>query len=308
MKRSLSFAAALICAACVSAPPASTETVPALSPPAEDWRAVDPENLILVTLQTGTVAIELYPEAAPAHAAQIRDAVRKGFYDDEYFYRVIEGHVAQAGREFEASIAPWPTLPFEAEREVGEEGFAPQGNPDLYATQVGHRAGFAVGREGEREWLLNCPGALGMARDIDPASGSTEIFIPLQPRRYLDRNYTIFGRVIDGMEFIHRLPRVDPSTEEETEALFGDDPELAYQIRQYRRSKLADNQILSARIAADIPVEDRPAYDVMQTPSAEWEALKESKRDYTGIAALVSLPPKVLDVCSLPVPARRVGE
>lgn len=254
------------------------------------------------------MAIELFPEAAPAHAAQIRKAVREGFYDGEYFYRVVEGHVAQAGREFDMAIAAWPTLPFEAERAVSAEGFAPQGNADLYAQEVGHRQGFAVGREGDREWLLNCPGALGMARDTDPASGSTELYIPLQPRRYLDRNYTVFGRVIDGMEFIHRLPRVDPATEEETGALMGEDTELAHQISQYRRSKLVDNQIVSARMAADIPVDSRPAYDVMMTPSAGWEALKTSKRDYTGIAALAYTPPKVLDVCALPVPARRVGE
>lgn len=308
MKPAPSFAAALLCAACVTAPAGMSETIPAVSPPESGWRAVDPENLILVTLETGTVAIELFPEAAPAHTAQIRDAVRGGFYDGEYFYRVIEGHVAQAGREFEPAIAPWPTLPFEAEREVTAEGFAPQGNADLHAPETGHRNGFAVGREDGREWLLNCPGALGMARNNDPASGSTEIFIPLQPRRYLDRNYTIFGRVIDGMEFIHRLPRVDPSTDEEAEALFGEDTELAHQIRQHRKSKLAENQILSARIAADIPLEERPAYDVMDTPSADWEALKDSKRDYTGIPALVRVPPKVLDVCSLPVPARQVGE
>jgi peptidylprolyl isomerase len=91
-------------------------------------------------------------------------------------------------------------------------------------------------------------------------------------------------------------------------ALMGEDAELAHQIGQYRRAKLADNQIISARMAADIPVDSRPAYDVMMTPSAEWEALKTSKRDYSGIAALAYTPPKVLDVCSLPVPARRVGE
>ncbi len=315
MTRAHLLAAALVCAACASAPPGLSETVPKvaetvpdMAAPVPGWRAVDPENLIIVTLETGAVAIELYPEAAPAHAAQIREAVREGFYDGEYFYRVVEGHVAQAGREFDMAIAAWPTLPFEAEREIPAEGFAPQGNADLYAPEVGHRQGFAVGRDGESEWLLNCPGALGMARDNNPESGSTEIFIPLQPRRYLDRNYTIFGRVIDGMEFIHRLPRVDPSTEDEMNAIFGEDPKLALQISQYRRSKLAENQILTARIAADIPVEERPAYDVMETPSADWEALKTSKRDYAGIPALVSVPPKVLDVCSLPVPARRVGE
>ncbi|MBY9065647.1 peptidylprolyl isomerase [Hyphomonas sp. WL0036] len=313
MKRLIALSAALMGAACVSAPAALTEPAPEAAPTAAaqtdpDWRAVEPENLVLITLETGMVAIELFPEAAPAHAAQIREAVREGFYDDEFFYRVVEGHVAQAGREFSMAIAAWPTLPFEAEREVPADGFDPQGNADLFAAEAGHREGFAVGRENGKEWLLNCPGSLGMARDANPSSGSTEIYIPLQPRRYLDRNYTLFGRVIDGMEYIHRLPRVDPSTEEEEGALFGEDEELAYQIRQYRRSKLAGNQILSARMAADLPAEDRPSYEVMRTPSPAWEALKESKRDYSAVDAFAYTPPKVLDVCALPVPARRVGE
>lgn len=273
-----------------------------------DWRSVEPENLVLISVETGTIVIELFPEAAPAHAAQFRQAIREGFYDSEFFYRVVEGHVAQAGREFPQSIGDWPTLPFEAEREVSKEGFAPHGNADLFAPEAGHRNGFAVGREGGAEWLLNCPGALGMARDTAPESGSTEFFIPLQPRRYLDRNYVVFGRVIDGMEHVHRLPRVDPATEEEADALFGDDPELAYQIRQWRRSNLSPNQIYSARVASDLGDEDRPSYEVMATPSAEWENLKMSKRDYSEIPAFVSEPPKILDICSLPVPARRAGE
>lgn len=294
-------------AACMTVPAAVAEAVP----PAEAapvWRAVDPENLVALELATGTAYIELFPEAAPAHAAQFKQLVREGFYDGEAFYRVIEGHVAQAGREFDALLKDVPTLPFEAERAVSAEGFTPHGNTDLFAPEPGHRMGFAAGREGGQEWLLNCPGALGMARDTAPDTGSAEFFIPLQPRRYLDRNYVIFGRVIAGIEHIHRLPRVDPATEEETEALFGDDPELAYQLRQWRRSKLDANFITSARIAADLPAEARPAFEVMDTASAEWDQIKTSRRDFSPIPAFVHTPPQILDICSLPVPARQVGE
>lgn len=300
--------AALALAACTGVP-ASLAEAPAAPAAAEAtaWRPVDPENLIILDLPTGRAAIELFPEAALAHVAQLRRLVSEGFYDGEFFYRVIDGHVAQAGREFDALLADVPTLPFEAERAVSADGFTPLGNADLFAPEAGHRLGFAAGRDGTQEWLLNCPGTLGMARDDDPASGSSEIFIPLQPRRYLDRNYTIFGRVIDGMEHIHRLPRVDPFTEEETAALFGEDAPLAYQMSQYRRSKLEYNMIYSARMAADLPEAERPAYEVMDTASADWAALKESKRDYSAVPAFVSTPPKRLDICSLPVPARQVA-
>ena len=300
MKRTLAVTA-LALAVCTSVPASLAEAETSA------WRAVDPDNLILMELYTGTVAVELFPEAAPAHVAQMREMLREGFYDGEAFYRVIEGHVAQAGREFPMASKPWPELPLEAERTASAEGFTPHGNADLFAPEIGHRAGFAVGRDGGQEWLLNCPGALGMARDDAPDTGSTEIFFPLQPRRYLDRNYTIFGRVIAGMEHIHRLPRVDPFTEEEANALFGEDEPLAYQMSQYRRSNLSYNYITSAKLASDIPEADRPAYEVMDTASAEWDALKTSKRDYSAIPAFIAPPVNMLDICTLPVPARLVG-
>ncbi len=306
MKRVLALAAFAL-AACSSVPASIAEapSAPAAGVPA--WRPVAPENLVLLEVPTGTVAIELFPDAAPAHVARLRELLAEGFFDGEYFYRVIDGHVAQAGREFEMASKAWPPVPFEAERAVPATGFTPLGNADLFAPEAGHRSGFAVGRDGQQEWLMNCPGALGMARDDAPETGNTEIYIPLQPRRYLDRNYTVFGRVIAGMEHIHRLPRVDPFTEEEAGALFGEDEPLAQQMSQYRRSKLDGNIITSAKLAAAIPEAERPAYEVMDTASADWAALKESKRDYSAIPAFIAPPVNKLDICSLPVPARKVG-
>jgi peptidylprolyl isomerase len=296
-------------AACQSAP----AEAPAAEPPAPSvWRPVDPANLILLDMgedDAGTpriIAIELFPEAAPANAEAIRSAVRTGYYDGEFFYRVVETHVAQAGKEFDQLLEGMPQAPLEAERAISADGFDPLGSADLYAGEVGHRKGFAVGREGNQEWLLNCPGAIGMARDDDPDTAVAEFYIPLLPRRYLDRNYTVVGRVIDGMDVVNRLTRVQPFDEEETAALFGDDAPLAYQMAQYRRSKLDPNRIVSAKVAADLPEDGRPAYEVMETPSADWDALKTSKRDYSAISAFVVTPPKVLDICSLPVPVRTV--
>lgn len=305
MKRALALTS-LALAACTGVP-ASLAEAPA-APAAEtapSWRAVEPENLVILDAPTGQVVIELFPEAAPAHVARLRELLAKGFYDGEFFYRVIEGHVAQAGREFPIASQPWPNLPLEAERAVSAEGFVPLGNADLFAPEAGHRSGFAVGREGGQEWLLNCPGALGMARDEEPDTGSTEIYFPLQPRRYLDRNYTIFGRIIDGMEHIQRLPRVNPSTEEEINAIFGEDKPLAYQIAMFRRSKLNFNAVFAVRLASAMPESERPAYEVMDTASAEWAALKDSKRDYSAVPAFIAPPVNKLDICSLPVPARQ---
>ena len=293
-------------AACQSAP---AETAPAATPEetAEEssWRAVDPENLLLFDLgQNGVIYMELLPEAAPVNAAALREAVRAGYFDGEYFYRVIETHVAQAGREFDERLKNVPRLPLEAERQASTSGFDPLGSDDLYAAQVGHRKGFPVANQRGGEWMLNCPGAIGMARDEGPDTAVTEIYIPLLPRRYLDRNYTIVGRVISGMDTVNRLARVEPATPEETEILFGNDPAAAAEAAEARNDKLAPNMILVAHVVADMPADDRPAFEVMKTPSPEWEALKESKRDYSAVGAFPVTPPKQLDICTLPVPAR----
>ena len=289
-------------AACQSAP---ADTPGSSAEAAPGWREVAPENLVLLETATGTVVIELAPEAAPEHVAQIRRAIRAGAYDGEFFYRVVDNHVAQAGVEFDARLADWPALPFEAERTVPAEGADPLGNEDLFAPFVGHRDGFAIGRAGDREWLLNCPGALGMARDEAPDTGSIDVYIPLAPRRYLDRNYTVFGRVIAGMGHIHRLKRVEPVSPEETPAFF--DPATAEAAFADRAARLAGNGIVSVRLAADLPDDTRPRWEVMATPGPDWDALKDSKRDYSSVSAFVVTPPRIVDICTLPVPARPVA-
>lgn len=269
------------------------------------WREVRADNLVILKTSTGEVVIELPPDAAPMHVAQFRHAIRANLYNGEYFYRVIDGHVAQAGLEFEHRLEDWPLLPLEAERSAGAEGFVPLGNADLFARPVGHRQGFAVGRSGNTEWLLNCPGALGMARDVGPGTGSTEFFIPIAPRRYLDRNFSVFGRVIAGMEHINRLKRVDPVEEADVPAFM--DPATADKSLAARAERLSGNEIVSIGLAADMPEDLRPRWEVMATPGREWEALKAEKRNYRVYDAFVVSPPEVVDICTLPVPARPVA-
>jgi len=272
--------------------------------PVSEWRTVAAEDLLLLETATGTIAIELAEDTAPRHTAQVRAAVRAGIYDNEFFYRVIENHVAQAGLEFESRGADWPTLPFEAEHKRSSDGFTPLGNQDLFASRVGHRQGFAVGREKGREWLLHCPGALGMARDQATDTGSLDFYIPIAPRRYLDRNFTVFGRVIDGIAHVHRLARVDPVSEEDAPKFFTGDQEVESAFAT-RAQRLKDNRILSARIAADLPPESRPSYDVMRADGAAYTALKTRLRVRKEDPWLPSTPPEVVDICSVPVPARR---
>ncbi len=271
-----------------------------------DWRDVAADDLLILSLPEGKVIIELSSKLTPQHARRMRDAVRAGVYNGEYFYRVIEGHVAQAGVEFDARMQDWPPLRLEAEWPALRDDFVPLGNADLFAKQVGHIDGFPAGRGGGQEWLLHCPGAVAMARDIAPDTGTIEFYIPLGPRRYLDRNLTVFGRVLSGMDIIDGLKRVEPADEAGTEALLSEDPVVRRAAQAKRGAMLAPNRILSATIASDMPAAARPHYQVMVPGSAAFADLKTAKRVRTH-EFFFRKPPEILDICAFERDIRTVS-
>ena len=232
------------------------EIASALAP---DWRDVSPENLILIETEYGDIVIELNPDFAPNHANQFRQLVRDDVYNGIHFYRVIDAFVAQGGLQEDALIEPFPTLINENDRPLSDAPFIPLGNADLFAPIVGHINGFAVGRSEslEKEWLLHCPGALAMARDTDPDSGGTEFYIVLDAQRYLDRNLTIFGRVIDGMQYVQKLKR----------------GVRAIESGVIQAPDVGD-EILSMTVAADMDEMIRPKYQVQAMPSQAFEDAK----------------------------------
>jgi len=262
------------------------EIASALTP---DWRDVSPENLILVETVYGDIVIELNPDFAPNHAAQFRTLVRDDVYNGVRFYRVIDAFVAQGGLQDEALIENYPTLKNENDRPISEAAFVPLGNADLFAPMVGHIDGFPVGRSETlgSEWLLHCPGALAMARDNDPDSGGTEFYIVLDAQRYLDRNLTVFGRVIDGMQHVQKLKRGIRAIESGVIQA----PEVG-------------DEILSMTVAADMDPVIRPAYQVQAMPTQAFEDAKTAKRvreeDF-----FYRKPPEMLDICGFEVPVRK---
>jgi cyclophilin family peptidyl-prolyl cis-trans isomerase len=144
------------------------------APPAA---APDPENVLLLDLSTGgRVTIVLRPDKAPRHVERVKALARQGFYDGLLFHRVIDGFMAQTGD---------PTA-------TGSGG-SPL--PDL---------------EAEFNSLPHMRGAVSMARTSDPNSANSQFFITFQPVLRLDRNYTVFGRVIDGMQWVDAIERGEP--------------------------------------------------------------------------------------------------
>jgi peptidylprolyl isomerase len=273
------------------------------APPTQDWRDVDPGNLVLIDTRYGEVAIELAPQFAPRHVERVRALIRAHFYDGLSFYRVIDGFVAQGGigegtastkdhpKEAE-SLKQWLPLKAEFERPIGNDlTFTPLGNGDLFAPEAGHMGGFPTGRDPKTktEWMVHCPGTFAFARDNGADTATTEFYIVIgeAPRR-LDRNLSAFGRVIDGMQFVQKLQRGDPNVENG--------------VIQDVKSR---DSILRVRLAADVPEKDRPQYQIMRTDSVSFATEKERRKNpapefyhYT--------PPPVLDICGISAPVRRV--
>jgi peptidylprolyl isomerase len=285
--------AALFLAACQStsqAEPADTGLAET-SDGVATWRDVAPDNLLLIDTEHGRITVELNPDFAPEHANRMREIARTNAYEGARFYRVIDAFVAQGGLNNEEKIAAFSNLKNENDRPISDAGFIPLGNADLFAEEVGHIDGFPVGRSAElgREWLLHCPGAMAMARNSDPDSGGTEFYIVLDAQRYLDRNLTVFGRVISGMDKVQKLKRGN----REIESGVIQPPEHG-------------DLITGFQLASQLPKETRPAFRVMNPEHPDFEAAKTAKRVRED-PFFYRKPPEILDICGFEPPVEQVS-
>ncbi|MGO4915439.1 peptidylprolyl isomerase [Pseudogemmobacter sp. W21_MBD1_M6] len=145
----------------------------------------DPENTLLIELKDGTVTIELLPDVAPKHVERAKALARAGAYDDVVFHRVIEGFMAQTG-DVEHGKAGGNT------RRAGTGG---SDMPDLPA---------------EFSKLPHDRGSLGAARSSNPNSANSQFFINFGDNAFLNGQYTVYGRVISGMEHVDKIARGEP--------------------------------------------------------------------------------------------------
>jgi cyclophilin family peptidyl-prolyl cis-trans isomerase len=147
----------------------------------------DPENTILMELRTGTVVIELLPDIAPKHAERMKALARAGAYDNVVFHRVIEGFMAQTG-----DVANGNT---EKNYNPRRAGTGASDMPDLPAEFSG---------------IPHDRGTLGAARSQNPNSANSQFFINFKDNHFLNRQYTVYGRVISGMEHVDQIVRGEP--------------------------------------------------------------------------------------------------
>lgn len=252
------------------------------------WRPLDPKNTIYMDLPAGLVVIEMRPDFAPKHIAQIRQLVREGFYNGLNFHRVIEGFMAQGGdpKGDGTGGSPLPNIPGEFARDSASvDNFVEIGR-DRTAARLGYIDGMLVAAQPEglrrfttsgdvKIWGLHCPGVMSMARANSPDSANSQFFLMIgDARSSLDQRYSTWGWIVDGFEATRRISRGEPPTR--------------------------PTPIMRVRLGEDVPENERRDIKVMRTDTDNFLEYLKARGD-------VAENGFVKDVCEITVPKKIDG-
>jgi len=258
-----------------------------------DWRMPDADNVLIMELDSGRVVMELAPKFAPQHVDNIRLLTRQGYFDDLAIIRSQENYVVQWGDPaFETDNAKSlggakEKLKVEFFRDSDEVGFVPIDSRDAYTDFVGFTDGFPTASDGKQAWLAHCYGMVGVSRDVDDDSGNGAglYVVTGHAPRHLDRNVTLVGRVISGMEHLTTLPRG-------TGAL------------GFYESHSEHVRIQSIKLASRMP-EGTLDLQVMRTDSAAFD--QHVKARTTREEEWFLEPTGRIELCNVAVPTRKSG-
>ena len=262
----------------------------------QEWRTLDPENTLYLELPTGRVVMELAPDFAPEHARNIKTLVREKYFDGLSILRAQDNYVVQWGdpNDEDPNAKPLgsakPKLPPEYTARITPSiPFTKLPDGDGYAPTVGFSHGFPVGRNTAtgQTWLAHCYGALGVARGNEPTSGNGSglyVIVGHAPR-HLDRNIAVVGRVVQGMDRLSVMPR-------------GTGP-LGFYEKPEQRTTLK-----GMVMAADVPVAERTALEVLRTDSASFAAVANARRN--RLDDWNTVPAGHIELCNVPIPVRAV--
>lgn len=248
---------------------------------AGDWRTPDPANLLLIDTRRGRIIVEMRPDMAPSHVERVRLLAREKVYDGLQFHRVIDGFVAQTGnpdnkdggRSAYPDLAPEFTFRRRTDNAlvvaarpagavVGFLGAQPVQSqiPELAVRNEDSRVGA---------WGLYCPGVVGAGRGDDEGSANSEFFLMRAAAPRLNKRYTVWGRVLAGQTIVTALTVGEPPA----------DPDVMVRVR----------------VAADLPIAERPKVQVMDTRSATFAARVQAVRRARGAD---------FSACDVDIPAR----
>ncbi len=252
---------------------------------ADVWQQVNNDDVLRIDLPTGRVYVQLNPQLAPGHVDNIKKLAREGFYDGLNVYRFVESFVAQGGDQSGEKQPTQGSKGITGEMFLTTENsieITPINAVDGYADKTGFLNGFAVAQnsDGKKTWMTHCTGTFAMARSNEIDSGGTEFYITLAPQRYLDKNTTVFGRVLEGMEHAQRLLRTPVNGQ-------------------------PFNPISQVRVLSDIAGEDNSAFTVFDTSSEDFKELIESRKNRPSEWFIDK--PNHTDVCSVSIPTKRLN-
>jgi peptidylprolyl isomerase len=270
-------AAAVLALGLMSGFEASAQT----PPDPRDWRPVSADDTLYIDTVHGRIVIELYPEVAPRHVERIKTLTRAGFYDGLTFHRVIDDFMAQTGDPLgtgegasnlpdlqeEFMFRRGPDMPF---IQAAEQSRARLGFYKTLPIESQPDAQMAVTQDGRVSAnALHCQGVVSMARADNPNSANSQFFIMRAPNTALDKRYTIFGRVVWGMEAVMQIATGNPPPN--------------------------PDRMLAVRIAADLPEAERAPIYVLRTDGPEFRELIDDTRDERRAD---------FSVCDVQIPAR----
>jgi peptidylprolyl isomerase len=259
--------------------------------PAADWRAPNPEDTLYLELPRGRVVIELATRVAPQHVANVKGLARAHYFDGLAIIRVQDNYVVQwddPDHHRPVPAAVRPSVEFTADARAAPR-FEPLPDRDLYAAEVGFLDGFPAARDPRTHtlWLAHCYGMVGAGRDNPPESDATEMYAVIgHAPRQLDRNVSLFGRVLKGMELLSSLPRGSG--------------EMGFYVASEHPVPIE-----SVRIAADLPAAERTPIEVLRTESATFRSVLEQRRERHE--SWFKFNPGHIDLCNVPLPVRTPG-
>ncbi len=246
--------------------------------PAPIWRALNPENTLIIETTKGRIIVEMAPALAPLAVARVRLLSREGVYDGLQFHRVIDHFVDQTGNpnNRDGGASSHPDLPPEFTFRITPDQFVPvrqagDGQQGFVgATPVEAVSLAEAARSPDRKlrgWGVYCPGVVGMGRQADPGTANSEIFFMRDAARRLDHDYTVWGRVVIGRDVVRAMNVGEPPSN--------------------------PDKMLQVRVASDL--DSPPRVEIMDTHGPGLKALVHKMRRAKGAD---------FTICDIEIPAR----
>lgn len=310
MKRFLTVTAIAALAGAAHAQDAGSVTPPAAEAAPSDWRAVEQDNLLYITVasapeggdameallaepETSLVVVELFPDFAPNHVQRMKTLAQEGFYKGREFQRVIDGFVAQAGglpgqpaggdsgkpdlkAEFTARLGPEVTMTEAQDSHMVNPSVPPMGRSRAgfyHGAPVGYQpaAQAQLSADGKRDaWLLHCPGTASMARPQNEDGANFQFFLMRGAAPFLDAQYSAWGRVVHGQDVVETITTGEPP----------DNPDT----------------IQSMAVGSDLPESQQLDIEVLRTDSEFFKTWLQARKDASG--------GQIDDICNIDIPTR----